>query len=161
MATAVVVRAEVDCLRRKTLSLSDKDFSKSRNRKRSHLGFQSNKKTAQSDHDHKSLVDKLPGTKLAMGQVLKILKRGETLNNIAEKKKKADHHDVSRKGEEENQLRPDIETTQKKIKLKDFDTTTTTVEFYAGAGCLLFSPLPSSVPIPSFLGRTARTMASS
>ncbi|XWS70359.1 hypothetical protein CRYUN_Cryun03dG0041300 [Craigia yunnanensis] len=99
MATAI--RRTKDCFRNRfrheTLSLDhplrsrrnpnpkivkpkpNNEFSNSRRRKRSPLGFQSNNR-----RQSESMVAKLPGKNLAMGQV-KILKRGETLVVAAEK----------------------------------------------------------------------------
>ena len=100
------------------------------------------------------MVAKLPGKNLVMDQV-KILKRGETLIVAAEKTDGGMIH--GSRGEEEldlalastNRLGPDPETMQKQIKLKEFK-----IGFYAGSASFVSLP-PSSLPVPSFLGRTA------
>ncbi|KAK8523389.1 hypothetical protein V6N13_113333 [Hibiscus sabdariffa] len=110
-----------------------------------------------------SMVTKSPGMNLVMGQV-KILKRGETLTTISEKKKKKKKKtDLGRSNgsrvEEAfdlalgstNRLGPDPETMQKQVKLKESKIG----GFYAGTASFV-SPPPSSVPVPDFLGRTAK-----
>ncbi|KAK8535256.1 hypothetical protein V6N13_081395 [Hibiscus sabdariffa] len=162
MATAVL-RSE-GCLRhrfrRETLSL-DCPFryrgnpNPRMNRKGSPpLGFQSNNR-----RQSESMVAKSPGKNLVMGQV-KILKRGETLTTAAEKKK-TDLGRIDGSGVEEeldlalgstNRLGPDPETMQKQVKLKEFKIGG---GFHAGSASFV-SPPPSSLPVPGFLGRTAK-----
>ncbi|XVE51413.1 hypothetical protein DITRI_Ditri02bG0038100 [Diplodiscus trichospermus] len=132
---------------------SNSDFSNSRRRKRSPPRFQSNN-TRQPDPE--PMVDKLPGTKQVMGQV-KILKRGETLIAAAEKNDIGKIHGPI--GEEEidlalastNRLGTKPETMEKQVKLNEFKIE----EFHAGAASFV-SPSLSSLPVPGFLGRTAR-----
>ncbi|XWS24628.1 hypothetical protein CRYUN_Cryun28dG0118900 [Craigia yunnanensis] len=103
------------------------------------------------------MVAKPPGKNLMMGQV-KIMKRGETLIAAAEKTDRAGVY--GSRGEEEfylalgstNRLDPDPNTMQKQIKLKEFKIGG---RLYAGSASFV-SPPPSSLSIPSFLGRTAR-----
>ncbi|GMI89311.1 hypothetical protein like AT4G02040 [Hibiscus trionum] len=164
--TTAVLRTE-GCLRnrfrRETLGL-DRPFRHRRspnprmikpsNRKGSPpLGFHSNNR-----RQSESMVTKSPGKNLVMGQV-KILKRGETLTGIAEKKKTDLGRINGSKVEEEfdlalgstNRLGPDPETMQKQVRLKEFKIG----GFYAGpASCV--SPPPSSLPVPGFLGRTVK-----
>ncbi|XWS72589.1 hypothetical protein CRYUN_Cryun02cG0052800 [Craigia yunnanensis] len=129
---------------------ANNDFSNSRRRKRSLLGLPSNN-TRQTE----SMAAKLPGKNLVMGQV-KILKRGETLIDAAEKTDRLTIHGSG--GEEEfdlasastNRSDPDPETIKKQIKLKEFKIG----GFYAGSSFFV-SPPPSSLPVPDFLGRTA------
>ncbi|XWS26295.1 hypothetical protein CRYUN_Cryun26dG0019700 [Craigia yunnanensis] len=131
------------------------EFSNSRRRKRSPVGFQSNNR-----RQSESMVAKPPGKNLVMGQV-KILKRGETLIDAAEKTDRERIH--GSRGEEEfdlslgstNRLGPDPETMQKQIKLKEFKIGG---GLYAGSASLV-SP-PRSLPVPGFLGRTAFARAS-
>ncbi|KAE8654583.1 Polyamine-modulated factor 1-binding protein 1 [Hibiscus syriacus] len=111
------------------------------------LGFQSNNR-----RQAESMVAKSPGKNLVMGQV-KILKRGETLTTAAEKKT-----DLRTTDEEfdlalgsTNRLGPDPETMQKQVKLKEFKIGGS----YAGSASFV-SPPPSSLPVPVFLGRTAK-----
>lgn len=131
---------------------SNNDFSKSRSRKRSPIGFHPNNR-----RQSESMVAKPPGMNLVMGQV-KILKRGETLIAAAQKTDRG-RMDESM-GEEEfdlslgstNRLGPDPETMQKQLKLKESKIGG---GLYAGSASFL-SPPPSSLPVPGFLGRTAR-----
>ncbi|XP_022751794.1 uncharacterized protein LOC111300428 [Durio zibethinus] len=172
MATAIL-RTE-DCLRNRfrleTLSVDhplrsrrnpnpkitkpkpNNDFSSSRRRKRSSVVFQSN-----NGRQSEPMVAKPPGKNLVMGQV-KILKRGETLTASPEKTDRG--RIQGSRGEEEfdlalgstNRLGPDPETMQKQIKLKEFKIGG---GLYAGSASF-FSPPPSSLPVPGFLGKTAR-----
>ncbi|KAL4301847.1 hypothetical protein GQ457_10G002300 [Hibiscus cannabinus] len=108
-----------------------------------------------------SMVTKSPGKNLVMGQV-KILKRGETLTTISEKKKKKTDLGRSNGSRVEeafdlalgstNRLGPDPETMQKQVKLKESKIG----GFYAGTASFVSPPPPSSVPVPGFLGRTAK-----
>ncbi|XVF35506.1 hypothetical protein REPUB_Repub18cG0151500 [Reevesia pubescens] len=130
---------------------SNNDFPNSRRRKMSPLGFQWNNK-----RQSESMVAKLPGKNLVMGQV-KILKRGETLMVAAEKTDRATIHRSGDENESDlglgstNRLGPDPKTMQKQIMLKEFKIG----GFFAGSASSV-SPPPSSLPVPSFLGRTAR-----
>ncbi|XVF89227.1 hypothetical protein PTKIN_Ptkin19aG0113200 [Pterospermum kingtungense] len=132
----------------------DNDFSKSRRRKRSPVGFQSNE-----GRRSESMVAKPPGINLVMGQV-KILKRGETLiAAAAAEKTDRGRIDPSRSEEEfdlslgsTNRLGPDPETMQRQIKLKESKIGG---GLYAGSASFV-SPPPSSLPVPAFLARTAK-----
>ncbi|OMO61837.1 hypothetical protein CCACVL1_23214 [Corchorus capsularis] len=131
---------------------SNNDFPNSRRRKMSPVGFQSNNR-----RQSEAMVAKSPGKNLVMGQV-KILKRGETLIAAVEKTDRG--RIVGWTGEEEfdlalgstNRLGPDPETMQKQIKLKEFKIGE---GLFAGSASFV-SPPPSSLPVPGFLGRTAR-----
>ncbi|MBA0662014.1 hypothetical protein Goklo_006219 [Gossypium klotzschianum] len=127
---------------------SNHEFSRTRNP----VGFKSiNKRQSES------MVTKPPGKNLVMGQV-KILKRGEPL--VAGTEKTDRRCSYGSRGDYEvdlslgstNWLGPDPETMQKQIKLKEFKIGS---GFYAGSSSLV-SPPPSLVPVPEFLGRTAR-----
>ncbi|KAG8491239.1 hypothetical protein CXB51_014387 [Gossypium anomalum] len=104
-----------------------------------------------------SIVTKPPGKNLVMGQV-KILKRGEPLVAATEKTDRRcsdgsrGDYEVDLSLGSTNRLGPDPETMQKQIKLKEFKIGS---GFYAGSSSLV-SPPPSLVPVPEFLGRTAR-----
>ncbi|XVE97524.1 hypothetical protein REPUB_Repub03eG0027000 [Reevesia pubescens] len=129
---------------------SNNDFSNYRRRKRSPAGFQSRRQS-------EPMVAKLPGKNLVMGQV-QILKRGETLIATTEKTYRGRIN--GSRGKEEfdlalgstNRLGPDPETMQKQIKPKEFKIG----GFFTGSASLV-SPPPSSLPVPGFLVRTART----
>ncbi|MBA0747706.1 hypothetical protein Gogos_004598 [Gossypium gossypioides] len=127
---------------------SNHEFS----RKRNPVGFKSiNKRQSES------MVTKPPGKNLVMGQV-KILKRGEPLVAATEKTDRRcsdgsrGDYEVDLSLGSTNRLGPDPETMQKQIKLKEFKIGS---GFYAGSSSLV-SPPPSFVPVPEFLGRTAR-----
>ncbi|MBA0722954.1 hypothetical protein Golax_003582 [Gossypium laxum] len=127
---------------------SNHEFS----RKRNPVGFKSiNKRQSES------MVTKPPGKNLVMGQV-KILKRGEPLVAATEKTDRRcsdgsrGDYEVDLSLGSTNRLGPDPEMMQKQIKLKEFKIGS---GFYAGSSSLV-SPPPSLVPVPEFLGRTAR-----
>ncbi|KAK8292270.1 hypothetical protein V6Z11_D06G110600 [Gossypium hirsutum] len=127
---------------------SNHEFSRTRNP----VGFKSiNKRQSES------MVTKPPGKNLVMGQV-KILKRGEPLVAGTEKTDRRcsdgsrGDYEVDLSLGSTNRLGPDPETMQKQIKLKEFKIGS---GFYAGSSSLV-SPPPSLVPVPEFLGRTAR-----
>ncbi|KAK5825150.1 hypothetical protein PVK06_019955 [Gossypium arboreum] len=132
---------------------SNHEFS----RKRNPVGFKSiNKRQSES------MVTKPPGKNLVMGQV-KILKRGEPLVAATEKTDRRcsdgsrGDYEVDLSLGSTNRLGPDPETMQKQIKLKEFKIGS---GFYAGSSSLV-SPPPSLVPVPEFLGRTARVWGGS
>ncbi|KAB2077481.1 hypothetical protein ES319_A06G103300v1 [Gossypium barbadense] len=129
---------------------SNHEFS----RKRNPVGFKSiNKRQSES------MVTKPPGKNLVMGQV-KILRRGEPLVAATEKTDRRcsdgsrGDYEVDLSLGSTNRLGPDPETMQKQIKLKEFKIGS---GFYAGSSSLV-SPPPSLVPVPEFLGRTARVI---
>ncbi|KAH1056682.1 hypothetical protein J1N35_034747 [Gossypium stocksii] len=156
---AAILRHEALSLRRHSLLGSRRNPNPNRNmimpksnhefsRKRNPVGFKSiNKRQSES------MVTKPPGKNQVMGQV-KILKRGEPLVAAMEKTSDGSRGDyeVDLSLGSTNRLGPDPETMQKQIKLKEFKIGS---GFYAGSSSLV-SPPPSLVPVPEFLGRTAR-----
>ncbi|XP_009338438.2 uncharacterized protein LOC103930788 [Pyrus x bretschneideri] len=126
------------------------------------MGLQSNQHERPRDRcSDRAAVAKAPGKNLVIGQV-KILRRGEDLN--PEKNNRGlgvvAHDDRKPKAKKENdpdlvlgstdRLGPDPETVQKQIKAAEFKVMD---GIYAGSSAFYASPPPSSVPLPSFLGR--------
>ncbi|MBA0777862.1 hypothetical protein Gotri_005824 [Gossypium trilobum] len=107
------------------------------------------------------MVTKPLGKNLVMGQV-KILKRSKLLVTAVEKTDRRCSY--GSKGDYEvdlslgsmNRLGPDLETMQKKIKLKEFKNGD---GFYGGSSSLVFLP-PNLVLVPEFLGKRTRCRVS-
>ncbi|MBA0810716.1 hypothetical protein Gohar_002679 [Gossypium harknessii] len=105
------------------------------------------------------MVTKPLGKNLVIGQV-KILKRSKLLVTTVEKTDRQCSYEL--KGDYEvdlclglmNRLGPDLETMQKKIKLKEFKNGD---GFYGGSSSLVFLP-PNLVLVPEFLGKRTRVL---
>ncbi|CAL1358918.1 unnamed protein product [Linum trigynum] len=124
-----------------------------RRRKRSPMGSQKERAASRSQ----SLVAKLPGNNLVMGQV-KILKRGESLDSVTESEDEKKGKREEGEGKKvvdlglgsTDRLGPEPEIVQKEIRVEEFNKVGDTM--YAGSA-FFTSPPPSSLPVPAFLGK--------
>ncbi|CAI0542564.1 unnamed protein product [Linum tenue] len=122
--------------------------AESRRRKRSPMGSQRDRAASRSKQ---SLVAKLPGNNLVMGQV-KILKRGELLDSVekSEDEKEEGKKLVDLRLGSTDRFGPEPETVRKEVRVEEFNKAVDVM--YAGSA-FFTSPPPSSLPVPAFLGK--------
>lgn len=132
-----------------------------RRRRSAAVGIKANRQVnkGRSRAGEPSTAAKISSKNLIMGQV-KILRRGETLtpdpgvgygdDSCGKRRLESKGEDVDMVLGSTDRLGPDPDLMQKQIVLTEFKVVD---GIYAGSGAFFASPPPSSVPLPSFLGK--------